>query len=385
MLDGISGEPAISPNGRQVAFIRSTLVTHGEDSVLTANVDGSGERTLASYKAPGIHFNRITWTPDGKYLAFPLQSHLMLIPSEGGPAQVVSGDTWFNIDDLGALPPGRNLVVVGQRIGTLRSQIFIVSLPGGQIQEVTNDLSRYVAVRASADGSALLAVQNLTLSGIQVLASAGKSEVLNLTPENQAWNGVDGLAWTPAGNIVFGSQSELRGELREMEPDGANQKLLLGENAPLGFSQLAVSPGGDFIAASRWLENDLANIWRMDMSGQNAMQLTSGKQDFPPSFTPDGKWIVYGSVQGDRSILMKVSSQGGPPIQLTDYPTDSPAVSPDGQWIACSTVASPNKSPSLAIVPFRVAPRQRYCRYPPRPFLLPSPRLQTAAKNRFHQ
>ena len=296
VLDGISGEPAISPDGKHVAFIRSTLATHGEDSVVTAGVDGSGERTLASYGAPGIYFNRITWTPDGKYLVFPLESHLMLLPADGRAAVPVPGDAWSSIDDLGALPPGRNLVVVGQIKGALRPQIFTVSLSDGEIQQVTHDLSQYVSVRASADGKALLAVQNLFLSSVQVLVPGSKSEVLTLSPENQARNGVDGLAWTPAGKIVYGSQSDLRGEFREMDSDGANQRLLLGESALLGFFQLSVSPNGDFIAITRWLENDRANIWRMDMNGQNARQLTSGKQDFPPSVTPDGKWIVYGSV-----------------------------------------------------------------------------------------
>ena len=350
ILESISGEPAISPDGKHVAFIRSTLATHGEDSVVTAGVDGSGERTLASYGAPGIYFNRITWTPDGKYLVFPLESHLMLLPADGGAAVPVPGDAWSSIDDLGALPPGRNLVVVGQIKGALRPQIFTVSLSDGEIQQVTHDLSQYVSVRASADGKALLAVQNLFLSSVQVLVPGSKSEVLTLSPENQARNGVDGLAWTPAGKIVYGSQSDLRGEFREMDSDGANQRLL-GENALLGFSQLSVSPGGDFIAITRWLENDRSNIWRMDMSGQNPRQLTSGKQDFPPSITPDGKWVVYGSIQGDRSVLMKVSSQGGAPIQLTDYQADSPSVSPDGKWIACSTVSSSDKSPSLAVIP----------------------------------
>ena len=46
LLSGISGAPAISPDGRTVAFVHSTLATHGEDSVVTAAMDGSGERVL---------------------------------------------------------------------------------------------------------------------------------------------------------------------------------------------------------------------------------------------------------------------------------------------------------------------------------------------------
>ncbi len=49
VLAGIAGPPAFSPDGQRVAFLRDAL---GEDSLLTASLDGSGERVLASYKRP---------------------------------------------------------------------------------------------------------------------------------------------------------------------------------------------------------------------------------------------------------------------------------------------------------------------------------------------
>ena len=81
--------------------------------------------------------------------------------------------------------------------------------------------------------------------------------------------------------------------------------------------------------------------------------------------TPDGKWIVYGSVQGDRSVLMKVPGQGGPAIRLTDYNADLPAVSPDGKWIACFRNPQPGQPANLAIVPIDGGP-------PAKTFLLPT-------------
>jgi Tol biopolymer transport system component/DNA-binding winged helix-turn-helix (wHTH) protein len=356
ILADISGAPAISPDGLKVAFIRSTLSTHGEDSVVTAGVDGSGERILASYKAPGIHFNRIMWTSDGSTLVFPAQSHLMAMPAAGGVAQPIPNGQWVNIDDLWALPPGRDLVVVGELFGALRSRIYTVSLPGGAIREITHDLSHYSSVRAAADGKTLLAVQDVVLSGIQVLAPGRESEPRAVSPESQNRDGAPGLAWTQDGKIVYDSEPDRRGEIWEGGGDGSNPRLLARLEAPAAFSDLAVSKRGDFIAVSRWFNGDVASIWRMDFNGRNERQLTNGKQDFPPSITPDGQWIVYGSVQGDKSILMKVPSNGGRPIQLTDYEADSPSVSPDGLWIACSTFPSHDNTATLAIVPVAGGP-----------------------------
>jgi len=351
LLDGVSGEPAVSPNGRTVAFIRSTLATHGEDSLVTAALDGSNERTLASYKAPGIHFNRVAWTADGKTLVYPLQSNLMAIPAEGGTARQLTSNQWTTIDDLWSLPPGRDLIVVGQLSASEHSQIFEVSLGGGGIRPITHDLSNYAEVRATADGKALLAVQDVVLSNIQVLKPGVESEPHSLSAENQNRDGVVGLTWAPQGQIVFQSEADQHRDLMEMDADGSNSRLLDQSDPQALFADPAVSPRGDFIVSGRWSANDVGNIWRIDIPGGDEKRLTTGEQDSYPSITPDGQWVVYASTQGNESVLTKVASQGGPAVRLTAYNADFPSVSPDGMWIACSYVAHPNQPPSLAIVP----------------------------------
>jgi len=370
LLDGISGVPAVSPDGRTVAFARSTLYTHGEDSLVTASLDGSGERILVSYKAPGIHMNRVTWTADGKTLVYPLQTRLMAIPAEGGTArELTTGQSnqsgqWFTIDDLWSLPPGGDLVVAGQLSATARPQIFEFSLAGGLIRTITHDLSHYTQVRATADGKTLVAIQDVVLSTIQTVVPGRESEVRSLSSENQNYDGVDGLASTPSGDIVYRSESNQRRELIEIGADGSNPRRLASTDIGDAFSAPIVSPRGDFVAAARWFGNDDANIWRIDMSDGDQKRLTAGKQDFSPSITPDGQWVVYGSVVGDMSVLMRVPSQGGAPLRLTDYNADSPSVSPDGKWIACTHIAHPNQPPSLAIVPIAGGPPEKVLELP---------------------
>jgi Tol biopolymer transport system component/DNA-binding winged helix-turn-helix (wHTH) protein len=368
VLDGISGAPAISPDGRTVAFVRSTLATHGQDSIVTASMDGSGQRTLATYDAPGIHFNRVAWTPDGRFLVYPLESDLMVIPANGGTARLLSGDQWTNIDDVWNLPQSRDLIVVGQLAESSLHQIVEVSLSDGKAHPISHDLSSYMTVRATADGKALLTVQNVTLSNIQILAPGSgskESDARPLSTENQNYEGVDGLGWTPDGKIVYPSVFAPGSELMETDSNGSNPRRLSLTDFPSGrFSNPALSPHGDFIVVTRWSEHDRANIWRIDMNGGNEKRLTNGTQDFPPSITPDGQWVVYASVQGDKSVLMKVSSQGGPAIKLTEYDADYPSVSPDGKWIACSYISQPNHPANLAIIPIAGGPPARVFQLP---------------------
>ena len=178
ILAGISGPPAFSPDGQRVAFVRDTL---GEASLLTASLDGSGERVLASYKPPEVIYpDRVAWSPDGKTLAFvhySPQRVLTTIAAEGGPAQPVAGAHWDGIRDLTWLPGSRHLFVAGRRLGASGPmQLYEVSLEGGEARQITHDLSTYTGVRASADGKTLLALQDQTLATLQVATPGKESE-----------------------------------------------------------------------------------------------------------------------------------------------------------------------------------------------------------------
>jgi eukaryotic-like serine/threonine-protein kinase len=356
ILGGVSGAPAVSPDGRSVAFVRSTLITHGEDSIVIASLDGSGERVLKSYKAPGVHFNRITWTADGRSLVYPLQSGLVEIGADGGSEHALPGSPWINVNDVHDLPSGDDLVVAGEDSGISHAQLFETPLDGGTRRAITHDLSNYTAVRTTADGKVLLAVQDLVLSSLEVLIPDKESDLRTLSVENQSHDGIDGLAWTPEGNLVYTSESDAHGLLLEIQPNGQHVQTLNSDLPDVVLTAPAVSPQGDFMAVVRWSNFDVANIWRMNTNGSEAKRLTSGKQDFSPSITPDGKWIVYGSLEGEQSVLMKIPSEGGSPTQLTDYNADSPAVSPDGRWIACSFTPNPDRTAMLAIVPIAGGP-----------------------------
>jgi Tol biopolymer transport system component len=130
VLAGIGGPPAFSPDGQRVAFVRDTL--NVEDSLMTASVDGSGERELASYKRPdGIEGDRVAWSPDGKALAFAHgsgspQRVVATIGPQGGSAQPVPGAHFDIITNLDWLPGSRDLVVAAFDSGHF--QLYEVSL-----------------------------------------------------------------------------------------------------------------------------------------------------------------------------------------------------------------------------------------------------------------
>jgi Tol biopolymer transport system component/DNA-binding winged helix-turn-helix (wHTH) protein len=365
ILTGISGPPAISPDGLRIAFVRSTLVTHGQDSIVTASIDGAGEQVLSSFPAPGIHMNRITWSGDGSSLVFPLQSTLYSIPTDGGTARPVpTSSPWKSIDDLRYLPSNGNLLIVGTLSGLAHAQIYEMTWPEGRIQALTHDMSNYIAIRATSDGKSLVAVQDLVLDSIQLIGPGKEAQTHALSAENQNRDGIEALAWTRDGRLIYSSRVENRSELLETSKDGSPSQRIVTTNGDYEISDLAVTPHGDYLAETRWRLNDVANIWRTDLTGGGEKQLTTGKQDFPLSLTPDGSWIVYSSAEGDRSVLMKVPIEGGQPLQLTSYSADDPSVSFDGRWIACSYTPNRDQPQRLAIVPFSGGPPARVFNLP---------------------
>jgi eukaryotic-like serine/threonine-protein kinase len=354
MLAGISGPPAFSPDGQRVAFVRWNA---DGDSLLTASLDGSGERVLASYKAPdNIRPPRVAWSPDGKTLAFirhTAKPVLTTIGADGGPAQPVTGAQWLDIDDLTWLPGSRHLLLAGFQQGAFGFyHLYEVSLEGGETRQITQDLSIYRGVRASADGKTLLALQDQVLATVQVATPGKESEARSLSAENQNRDGESGLAWTPDGKIVYRAVRNGRFDLWEMGADGSNPQRLTSNDPISDSAYPSVSLRGGFIAFTHWDRNYEENIWRMDMDGGNLNQLTHGGFDDLPATSPDGQWVVFTRSEGGKYFLMKVPSGGGPASQLTDYNSTFPSVSPDGKWIACFHNPGQNQPWSLAFVPF---------------------------------
>jgi serine/threonine protein kinase/Tol biopolymer transport system component len=369
MLGAISGPPAFSPDGQRVAFVRNTADTR---SLVSAALDGSGERLLASLKAPEqIYPFHAAWSPDGKTLAFSRvtpQWILTAVSADGGPLQTVGDAHWSFIKDLAWLPASRDLVVAGVLQGTPKSatnQLYELPSEGGTARQITHDLATYVAVRASADGKALLALQDQILSTLQVAVPGKEAEARSLSAGNQSRDGYSGVAWTPDGKIVYRSVANERSDLWEMDSDGSSPHRLTSTSAATAATEPAAAPSGGFLAFTQEDSSRHANIWRIDLDGGNLKQLTNGENDFRPAVSPDGQWVVYSSTHGGKSVLMKVSSAGAAPTQLTDYDSFFPAISPDGKWIACWYFPGQSQPDGVAIVPFAGGAPAKFFPLPP--------------------
>jgi serine/threonine protein kinase/class 3 adenylate cyclase len=365
VIADVGSQVTFSPNGRKVAFIRDKPRT-GESALITANLDGPGEVTIASRQQMEKFFAP-AWSPDGALIAASVKgkgpvrgayASVVYLPSGGGAEGVVAATKWTRAWWLDWLGNGSGLIVAATDEGVNgHNQVWYLPYPAGKVRKITNDFNNYVALSLTRDGESLAAVQTEYLVNIWV-ASPGEAPDSRQITSGTGGDGFWGISWTPDGRIVYTSRTSGSSDIWMMDADGGNRKPL---SRPGGYDALPrVSPDGRYVVftADRGTGT---HVWRMDIDGGNQKQLTSAADwEFFPDCSPDGKWVVYLSVSRmvGPTTVWKVSIDGGDPVQLThrnegfaDLGSEGPSISPDGKMIAFYSETSPSKY-GIVVIPF---------------------------------
>jgi Tol biopolymer transport system component len=230
------------------------------------------------------------------------------------------------------------------------------------VTRVTNDLSNYSRISASAGAKTILAVQTQSSADLWVLPGGASDHAVQIGSDVRGFNS---LAWTPDGRVVY---SALAGDFRNVwAVDAANGNLSQLTTGPGDKQELAVTPDGKYI-----LYHSLGDIWRMNVDGSNPLRLTDGPDDVHPDPSRDSRFVLYASFRdwspgiAGKPTLWRVPIDGGKPVPLSSIAASAPRLSPDGKLIACAYFPGldPQLSPSDAAilssqggVPFKVFDR----------------------------
>ena len=118
------------------------------------------------------------------------------------------------------------------------------------------------------------------------------------------------------------------------------------------------SPDGKEIVLTTNLSGR-TNLWKVNVSGSWPIQLAqSDEAQLSPTYSPDGKWIVYQQDKGGNELydLYATPSSGGTPINLTNTPEVrelSAEFSPDGNSLVFDTKTAKSPNVNVMVMNFR--------------------------------
>ncbi len=266
----IDFQPAISPDGKRVAFVRFrslALLPLPSNSAEVLDISGL------------IFISHPAWSPDGKRLAFSAFHRHRNTPHKSGV------------------------------------HIVVLELATGQWECLTVGSENFVRPSWSPDGEKLL------------FTCASPKETFLMVWDSRSrksrrlgQRGGRAGSWSPDGrHIVFVSD----GDLWLTDPEGKQAQPIL--TTPTFYEdEPCWTPNGQFIVFTRQrlfhLHPDRRDLWALRLSDKQVFPLTKcprGYWALSPCVQPDGKAILFALRRGDHSLICRLWVDWGRPRPVT--------------------------------------------------------------------
>jgi serine/threonine-protein kinase len=295
VLAGTDGatSPFFSPDGRQLGFVKDGK------TVRILPLEGGSPLTLTD----SANATAADWGSDG-YVYFEVDSGISRIRATGGRSEPVykfpATERVLGAEWPVVLPGARGLLfrVRHEGQGATDFEIMVKPLPKGEARVLLRGLyARYAAtghlVVVTADGKLLIVpfdLGKLALSGPPVALYEG----LESNPFSAA------VALSPEGTLIYQTASQASSrEIVWVTREGLASRVDSAWKLDGTINALALSPNGRAIAVEL-ARNAKSDIWVKQLPGGPFSRITFGDTGYTrPSWTPDGSQVLFLGDRGD--------------------------------------------------------------------------------------
>ncbi len=281
-----------SPDGKHAAFWRG-VPQQQMSRLVVADFEAGTDRVLATLQNPEQFAGGPAWSPDGKQIASvvytpsgTLTSAIALFDAETGRREDALKAERTILTQVAWLRDGSRLVVNGQDTRTNNNdQLWMLRMPHGPLERLTNDFSDYEAPSVAGGDEAIAALRESWLGNFWTVDAAG-GEPQQLTRATSPENVPHAPTLADSGTIAYGQGNQI---WRISTAGGEPRALTNGT----GMSFRAKGAAGAVIFDR--LDATGIHVWRVSLDGSEQRQLTSGAGSQQNLFVSrDGKWLVYG-------------------------------------------------------------------------------------------
>jgi Tol biopolymer transport system component/DNA-binding winged helix-turn-helix (wHTH) protein len=330
--DGLS----FSPDGRQLAFSEWNAES-AQTSIRLLSLDDSRLWSLTTPPA-GYHDWRPAFSPDGRSVAFVRSTEslyvdeLFVVRATGGePTRVTFDERWM-FSPPSWTPDSKELLFSSNRAGL--PSLWRVSVSGGKPEPVVGPgpVSVYPTVSLHHELAYEHIVREERIWRLELQDashSRGPAAVLissktsNLLPQ-----------FSPDGHkIAFQTDRSGYPEIWVCDADGSNPAKVTALARFAGSPHW--SPDGRFLAFD-YRPKEHSEIYLVDMQGGSPQFVAtfSGADNVIPNWSRDGQWIYFASNHGSKFFqLWRISTKGGVPVQVTNNGGFAAVESSDGQSV----------------------------------------------------
>jgi eukaryotic-like serine/threonine-protein kinase len=339
---------SFSPDGNHMVY--ALIDKTDEVELEIADGNGSGNRTLASYKqglAGNLYAPAVAWSPDGRSIAVPKiepsadgkSAGLYLVDATTGQGMVAVGPRWRVINDFQWLPDSSGLLLAAQeRIG-FPAQIWMVNRTNGTPRRISSDLNDYLSVSISSDGKKIASAQQNQSTQVWAGPAATPDRLSQITNSRKDIR----VVFTPDDRIVYLSNTSNGWDVFVTETNGANARQVSYDG------QYRTTPAVCEKGASIFYDSDqegTEHIWKTDLRSGASRRVTNGYGELNPKCAASSDWVYYiRQVPGEGTHVFKMLPTGENATRLSDNISISPPfVSLDGRWIS---FAGPDKQGAI--------------------------------------